>query len=397
MTTQGDHVLNQVLFKLAIMKLNKHFLVFNYFIFSLIAFFISNNTTAQIDGGIAEYNASLERNANYNPCDILFGCSTAFVEAGDSDPPSPTIKSVTKGWMGKLPDTTPMNRISIPGTHDSGTRYTLPVANTQNWTIKEQLEAGIRQFDLRVRTGFDSENLFFDNCFDNCSIVDTGVVDSPTEMSNSCCGNITGWDIYHGAIPNGDGSGKVLTFDQVFDWMTEFLNKKENEKEALIVNIQTAENGKGDPYLKLYEHYQTKYSGFWKDVPSNFTSPAGVITIPKLGDLRKKIFVINKQPELLTFNSWGGQADCGFSCDLRGATDHLDSAPGDPDPNIWYKTTFDLLPPSVMAPNSNRLLFEYLNTLSSKTPLGIISSDFPGEGLIYRIIKTNFNFKKRID
>lgn len=180
--------------------------------------------------------------------------------------------------------------------------------------------------------------------------------------------------------------------------MTEFLNKEENEKEALIVNIQTAESGKGDPFEKLYAHYQTKYSGFWI-TPSNskFKSPAGVITIPKLGDLRKKIFVINKQPELLTFNSWGGQADCGFSCDLRGATDHLDSAPGDPDPNIWYKTTFDLLPPSIMAPNSNRLLFEYLNTLSSKTPLGIISSDFPGEGLIYRIIKTNFNFKKRID
>ncbi len=52
-------------------------------------------------------------------------------------------------WMGSLSDTLFINQLSIPGTHDSGARYGI-FAKCQNTTIQEQLEMGIRFFDIRL-------------------------------------------------------------------------------------------------------------------------------------------------------------------------------------------------------------------------------------------------------
>lgn len=59
------------------------------------------------------------------------------------------------GWMASLDDTMPAWRVSIPGTHDSGTAgVRFPArhyARTQAMTLAEQWEAGIRFFDLRPK------------------------------------------------------------------------------------------------------------------------------------------------------------------------------------------------------------------------------------------------------
>lgn len=61
-------------------------------------------------------------------------------------------------WMGALSEkqrNLPMSHIYIPATHDSGTSTTsaisAPKAKTQDLTIMEQLEHGIRLFDIRVK------------------------------------------------------------------------------------------------------------------------------------------------------------------------------------------------------------------------------------------------------
>jgi len=58
-------------------------------------------------------------------------------------------------WMSLLTDDMPAWRVSIPGTHDSGTagvRFpTRHYARTQTMTLAEQWNAGIRFFDLRPR------------------------------------------------------------------------------------------------------------------------------------------------------------------------------------------------------------------------------------------------------
>ncbi|WP_417641671.1 phosphatidylinositol-specific phospholipase C domain-containing protein [Enterobacter kobei] len=54
-------------------------------------------------------------------------------------------------WMAALSDSTPVWQLSIPGTHDSGSRYGGDSVANQVMTIEEQLRAGIRYLDVRVR------------------------------------------------------------------------------------------------------------------------------------------------------------------------------------------------------------------------------------------------------
>ncbi|MFJ6935175.1 phosphatidylinositol-specific phospholipase C [Streptomyces sp. NPDC101132] len=57
----------------------------------------------------------------------------------------------TQDWMGALADATPLRRMTIPGTHDSGARYGGLYVACQNTTIAEQLSYGIRFLDVRCR------------------------------------------------------------------------------------------------------------------------------------------------------------------------------------------------------------------------------------------------------
>ena len=62
-------------------------------------------------------------------------------------------------WMAGLADDTPLSAITIPGTHDSGARFggAAPVVDfvtalwvqAQNWTLTQQLNAGVRFLDVR--------------------------------------------------------------------------------------------------------------------------------------------------------------------------------------------------------------------------------------------------------
>ncbi|WP_411121994.1 phosphatidylinositol-specific phospholipase C [Streptomyces sp. x-19] len=63
---------------------------------------------------------------------------------------TPTAVSV-QDWMSALGDGTPVQRLSIPGTHDSGARIGGPWVACQNTSVAEQLAAGIRFLDVRCR------------------------------------------------------------------------------------------------------------------------------------------------------------------------------------------------------------------------------------------------------
>jgi hypothetical protein len=64
---------------------------------------------------------------------------------------------MASNWMGDLYTAFPkfkdiaINRLLIPGSHDSGTSKMSSSAKTQSWTIKEQLEHGMRYLDIRPR------------------------------------------------------------------------------------------------------------------------------------------------------------------------------------------------------------------------------------------------------
>lgn len=52
-------------------------------------------------------------------------------------------------WMAALPDRAPLLSLSIPGTHDAGTKDFSWSAECQRFSISEQLSLGVRAFDLR--------------------------------------------------------------------------------------------------------------------------------------------------------------------------------------------------------------------------------------------------------
>lgn len=54
-------------------------------------------------------------------------------------------------WMRSIQNFTSISEITLPGTHDSCCRSTWEFAETQTWTLSEQLQAGIRYLDIRCR------------------------------------------------------------------------------------------------------------------------------------------------------------------------------------------------------------------------------------------------------
>ena len=69
--------------------------------------------------------------------------------------PFVSAQTAHDNWMSSLRDTMPVCRVSIPGTHDSGTagvRFPMRhYATTQSMELMEQWDAGIRFFDLRPK------------------------------------------------------------------------------------------------------------------------------------------------------------------------------------------------------------------------------------------------------
>lgn len=74
-------------------------------------------------------------------------------------------------WMSELPDDAYVAQLSIPGTHDSATGHGTSfdsMAKTQELTLDQQLEIGIRAFDFRPQV--KSNTLEAHHGIVNCNI-----------------------------------------------------------------------------------------------------------------------------------------------------------------------------------------------------------------------------------
>ena len=100
------------------------------------------------------------------------------------------LKADNTNWMSTIPDNTFVSQLSIPGAHDAGTGHGTSsdtFARTQDKTLTEQWNSGIRAFDLRpsvdsdrlrIYHGIISTNLYLDDALSTlCSLLDS----HPTE------------------------------------------------------------------------------------------------------------------------------------------------------------------------------------------------------------------------
>lgn len=148
-----------------------------------------------------------------------------------------------KDWMKKLHSLRKINRLSIPGTHNSASMYGGDSVQTQSLTLEKQLDAGIRFLDLRLMQ--KGSTLHF----------------------------------YHGSI------SQDQTFNEALDVIIQFL--KDNPSEMVIIRIKE-ENKPEKPTETfadlIYGHVKQNIDFFHKTTQS--------LSALTLGDVRGKIVIL---------------------------------------------------------------------------------------------------------
>ena len=151
---------------------------------------------------------------------------------------------VADPWMSRLADSVPVDSITIPGTHDSAAYNTLLVwAKTQDMSLSDQLNNGIRFLDIRCR-----------------------------HINNK-------FTIHHGAVY------LKMNFDDVLNKVIDFLTQ--NPTETVLMQIKEAyipmNNTRSfEETIREYYYNQRYNSFFW-----NWNTDT-----PTLGETRKRIVVL---------------------------------------------------------------------------------------------------------
>ncbi|KAL9011628.1 MAG: hypothetical protein Q9173_003545 [Seirophora scorigena] len=186
-------------------------------------------------------------------------------------------------WMRSLKDDTPLSALSIPGTHNSPTCHrALPSVRCQATSPPEQLDNGVRFFDIRVQP------------------------ESPLDPSKD------GLILVHGVFPISLTGTKYLR-DLLVEVYT-FLDR--NPSETVIMSLKREGTGEATD-AQLSRILRDHYAG---DPNRWFTAPR----IPYLGETRGKIVLIRRfgLNESLK-QEWGG---AGWGIDAENWADNTPNA-----------------------------------------------------------------------
>jgi len=246
-------------------------------------------------------------------------------------------------WMSRV-ENKYLSQLTIPGTHDSGCRVNLEAAKTQSYSIKSQLEGGIRFLDIRCR---HIENIFA---------------------------------IHHGQMYCG------LMFGDVLQICRNFL--KANPKEVIIMRVKE----EYDPYNCTRKFVDT-FTEYWN---KNKDIIKLTRTIPMLDDVRGKVYVIPNfvywdgfdwarcyiQDEVDIPTVFDIEAKCKIIRDFCEQTKN-----GNSNYYINFCSGFGIgCWPCTVAWDTNRVPMNYTGKL------GIVVMDFPGEGVITHLIEQNWKY-----
>ena len=248
-------------------------------------------------------------------------------------------------WMKDIPDNTRLSQMTIPGTHDSCSLFGICCARTQTWTLVEQMRAGLRFFDIRLRR-----------------------IDNTLRA-------------YHGFVDQKE------TFDHILAYAFDFLDK--NPTETIIMEIISEYDPKNSTksFRELYEDDTKTYND--KIVSYNNKD----IT---LGEIRGKLLVVkvfegstSRIPNFLIQNSWSVNFICYMNKKKRKIKENLHRAIAINDNQIILNylsasSDYAMMTPYTAAKQCNEIPMRYHGRL------GIVLADYPGEDLIEHLINQNF-------
>ncbi|MFH9471045.1 phosphatidylinositol-specific phospholipase C [Streptomyces clavifer] len=255
----------------------------------------------------------------------------------------------TQDWMGGIADSTPLQRLTIPGTHNSGARHGGLWTACQNTTVTEQLNSGVRFLDIRCRISGDA------------------------------------YAIHHGAYY------QHLNFDDVLGACRDFLAQRPSE--TVLMRVKQEYSQESDAaFRRIFDIYLDGRG--WR--PLLRLDP----TLPNLGAARGKVVVLADNGGLPGVR----YADPG----IFDVQDDYMAEPGAKYPKIEahfrraaqqpgklfmnYVSTAALLPPRWNSDRLNPQVHSFLDgTASGWTGLGIVPLDFPAtrSGLVESLIRHN--------
>lgn len=263
-------------------------------------------------------------------------------EKAYSDSSHPSIYNLS--WMKNIPDETKLSEMTIPGTHDSCSLYGICCARTQTWSLLEQMKAGIRFFDIRLRLYNNTLRAFH-------AFVD-----------------------------------QIDTFDTILISALNFLNQ--NPTETIIMQIITEYKPKNctKTMPELYEEYTQNYKN---DI---YVYKNKDVT---LGEIRGKIFIIKIfgrstrfVPNFLIQNNW--TVNCRFCMNKkkRRIKENFHRALAIKNSIIYLNylsssSDYAMMTPYTAAKKCNKIAMRYHGRL------GIVLADYPGEALINHLISQN--------
>ena len=247
-------------------------------------------------------------------------------------------------WMKDIPDETKISEMTIPGTHDSCSLFGICCARTQTWTLVEQMKAGIRFFDIRLRRINDTLRA------------------------------------YHGFVDQKE------TFDTILAYAFDFLEK--NPTETIMMEVISEYDPKNctKSFAELYDEYTRSYSD--KIVPYENKDT-------ELGKIRGKLFVIkifegrtSSIPNFLIQNEWTVNIRCHINNKKRRIKENIHRAISINNNKIFLNylsasSDYAMMTPYTAATKCNEIAMRYHGRL------GIVMADYPGEDFIKHLIKQN--------
>lgn len=282
--------------------------------------------------------------------------------------PEPWLLAAVAGWMTGLPDAMPLAAVSIPGTHDSGSRHGGVAVRTQTWSIDDQLQAGIRYLDIRLRA------------------TPSGLV------------------VHHGAFY------QHLSFGSVLESVAAFLQSNPGETVLVRVGEEYQALSGSAPFVAQFEQALGGYTALvWRNRGERS---------PSLGAVRGRIVFLRDAPGLPSdiglayadqtiqdaYRTWfiPGQHERGDNVSIQTKKDlvarfirRAHDAAGSGPLVINHLSGAVGMAPNDVARRVNGATYAHLANTGLPRSTGILVMDFPGERMVYRIIRTNLDGEGR--
>lgn len=263
---------------------------------------------------------------------------------------APPRLTAAQDWLSAIADATPVQRLTLPGSHDSGARFGGPWTECQNTTIADQLNSGIRFLDIRCRA--------FENAF----------------------------PIHHGAFYQN------LNFDDVLGACRSFLSAHPSETVLMRVKQEYSEESAAE-FRRIFDTYLDDKG--WRSL---FRLDN---TLPTLGQARGRVVLLADSDNMPGVRYGDGslfdiQDDymaepIGKYPKIKAQFRKAAAEPGKL--FINYVSTAALLPPRSNSDRLNPRVKSFLEGAETQgwTGLGIVPMDFPNttSGLVDALVRHN--------